>query len=323
MPARMTILAILSFMATTQAVAPPGHIMHIFPACGSNGVGDAVVKLVTDYQTGAKATCAGGKKVDFVSSNGVEYTLPVSYPVTGGGTSKCKFVKAKDALVFTVQVIVGYGAPGNRIHQYDEHYTISCSFQPAANKKSGSVTVSPGINPAKVIPGNSPPRSKSIIHLYIVDVIGRKLGSAAPAGKMVRLQAVTLGLKDKGIRPESCDALNSKGGRFPVLRSGCGEGMVIKRTKGFLTVGKKTYSSFFKLFIVNGDPFLSFVCNFTVCDTTCNGSSCSAKAPGRRRRDHSGESTGTFFWSSKSQASTEVLTLTSDPIDVRGGMDQA
>ncbi|XP_046545478.1 vitelline envelope sperm lysin receptor-like isoform X1 [Haliotis rubra] len=64
--------------------------------------------------------------------------------------------------------------------------------------------------------------------------------------------------------------------------------MVLKKTKGFLTIGKTTYSYFFKLFTVNGDRSLSFVCNFTVCDTKCNGPSCFARASGRKRRDQPG-----------------------------------
>nr|UNY67732.1 VEZP4 [Haliotis tuberculata] len=312
MSARMAILAILSFVDTTQAVVPPGHVMDISPACGANGVADAVVRLVTDSDTEAKAICAGGKKVDFVSSNGVIFTLPVSYPGAGGGSSPCKFVKKKDAQVFTIQVNVGFGLRGSRLYQHDEIYTITCSFQAGASKDSGSLSINPGFQPPKVIIGNSPPKSKSLIHLYIVDVIGRKLGATGRAGKMVRLKAVTLGQKDKGLRPESCDALNSKGGRYPVLRSGCGTGMVLKKNKGFLTVGKTAYSYFFKLFTVNEDPSLSFVCNFTVCDTKCNGPSCFAKASGRRRRDQPGENTGTL-WGSKDHVA-EVVTLTSDPV---------
>ncbi|XP_067662109.1 vitelline envelope sperm lysin receptor-like [Haliotis asinina] len=318
MSARMAILVILSFMATTQAVIPPGHIMDISPACGSNGIGDALVTILTDLELGAKAICAGDK-VDFVSSNGVEFTLPVSYPVAGGGSSPCKFVKKKGALVFTIQVDVGYGRRGSRLHQNDELYTISCSFQPGTSKKSGSLSVKPGFNPPKVIAGNKPPVSKSAIRLYIVDVIGRKLGASAPAGKMVRLKAVTLGLRDKGLRADSCDALNPKGGRYPVLRSGCGNGMVLKKTKGFITIGKKTYSHFFKLFTVNGDPSISFVCNFTVCDTKCNGPSCFAKTPGRRRRDQPGDSTGTFLLDSMGHVANAV-TLTSDPVNVHATM---
>ncbi|XP_046556345.1 uncharacterized protein LOC124265605 [Haliotis rubra] len=180
-------------------------------------------------ETGAKAVCAGDKTVNFVSSNGVEFTLPVSYPVAGGGSSPCKFVKKKDALVFTIQVEVGYGRRGSRLHQHDEQYTITCSFQPGASKESGSLSVKPGFKPPKVIAGNKPPVSKSSIHLYVVDVIGRKLGASAPAGKMVRLKAVTLGLKDKGLRAESCDAMNAKGGRYPVLRSGR---RVLRRHRG-------------------------------------------------------------------------------------------
>lgn len=60
--------------------------------CGANGIADSTVSLLTDYDAEAKAVCGGNKEVSFGSADGVLFTLPVSYPVTGGGSSACKFV---------------------------------------------------------------------------------------------------------------------------------------------------------------------------------------------------------------------------------------
>nr|UNY67757.1 VEZP30 [Haliotis tuberculata] len=301
------IFIVLGLIATVQAVVPPGYLLDIEPACGKNGIADAAIHLLTDYDAEAKAVCAGNKEVSFTSTDGVFFTLPVSYPVKGGGSSPCKFVKKKDAFVYTILVNVAFGSPGSRLHQTDERYTITCSYQPGANKKSSSVKVKPGAAAPKVIEGNTPPKSPSPILLYLVDVIGRKITGSVNAGKSVRLKAVTLGPADKGLRPESCDALNSKGGRLSILRSGCGDGMVLKQTQGFTTLGKRTYSAFFKVFTVNGDPQLKFECNFTVCAKTCNGPSCFPK--GRKRREQPGGILGSFLLSSPRTAMTDVVTL--------------
>nr|ACX37440.1 vitelline envelope zona pellucida domain protein 30 [Haliotis rufescens] len=309
------ILAILGFIATVQAVVPPGYILDIQADCGANGIADSTVSLLTDYDAEAKAVCGGNKEVSFSSADGVFFTLPVSYPVTGGGSSACKFVKKKDSFVYTILVTVAFGSPGSRLHQTDERYTVTCSFQPGANKQSSSLKVKPGASAPKVIDGNTPPKSPSVIHLYLVDVIGRKLSGSVKSGKSVRLKAVTLGPADKGLRPESCNALNSKGGRFSILRSGCGDGMVLKQTRGFKTIGKNAYSAFFKVFTVNGDPSLKFECNFTVCAKACNGPSCFPKST-RKRRDEPGDGLGSFLWNSRSHAMTEVFTLNGVAEDV-------
>ncbi|XP_067674473.1 vitelline envelope sperm lysin receptor-like [Haliotis asinina] len=308
------IFLVLGFIATVQAVVPPGYVLDIEPDCGKNGIADATINLLSDYEAEAKAFCAGNKEVSFTSNDGVYFTLPVSYPVTGGGSSTCKFVKKKDAFVYTILVIVAFGSPGSRLHQTDERYTITCSYQPGAKKESSPIKVKPGAVAPKVIEGNTPPKSPSVILMYLVDVIGRKISGSVSAGKSVRLKAVTLGPADKGLRPESCDALNSKGGRLSILRSGCGDGMVLKQTQGFKTLGKRTYSDFFKVFTVNGDPQLKFECNFTVCSKKCNGPSCFPK--GRKRREQPVGSLASYLWNSRSTAMTDVYTLNGAAVDL-------
>nr|UNY67730.1 VEZP2 [Haliotis tuberculata] len=305
MAAPLAILGVLAFIASVQAVIPPGFVLDITPQCGTNGVADGAVQLMTDYDAEAKAICAGNKEVSFTTHDGVFFNLPVSYP--NSGSSPCKFVKKKDSFVYTVLVIVAFGRPGSRLHQSDERYTITCSFQPGGNKKSSPLAIKPGDTAPKVVEGNTPPKSPSIIQLYLVNIIGKKLTGSVTAGKSVKLKAVTLGPADKGIRPESCDAVNSKGARFSILRSGCGDGMVIKQTKGWRTYGKVAYSAFFKLFTVNGDPQLSIDCNFTICAKKCNGPSCYFEW--RKRRELPGDGVGSLK-SSVSYAKTEMLTLT-------------
>ncbi|XP_046557513.1 vitelline envelope sperm lysin receptor-like [Haliotis rubra] len=312
MAAPVAILAVLAFIASVQGVVPPGYVLDISPDCGANGISDAAVHLMTDFDAEAKAICAGNKEVSFTTHDGVFFNLPVSYPTSGKST--CKFVKKKDAFVYTILVIVAFGSPGSRLHQSDERYTVTCSFQPGGNKKSFPLTIKPGDTAPRVVEGNTPPKSPSVIHLYLVNIVGKKITGSVSAGKSVRLKAVTLGPSDKGIRPESCDAVNSKGARFSILRSGCGDGMVMKQTKGFRTYGKVAYSAFFKLFTVNGDPQLSIDCNFTICAKTCNGPSCYFEW--RRRRELPGDGAGNFHRSSISFARTEMITLNGVSDDV-------
>ncbi|XP_067668784.1 vitelline envelope sperm lysin receptor-like [Haliotis asinina] len=312
MAAPRAILAVLAVITPVQAVVPPGYVLDITPECGTNGISDGAVHLMTDFDAEAKAICAGNKEVSFTTHDGVFFNLPVSYPHSG--SSPCKFVKKKDAFVYTILVMVAFGSPGSRLHQSDERYTITCSFQPGGKKKSSPLKIKPGDTAPRVLEGNTPPESTSVINLYLVNILGKKIIGSASAGKSVRLKAVTFGPADKGIRPESCDAVNSKGARFSILRSGCGDGMVMKQTKGFRTYGKVAYSPFFKLFTINGDPQLSIDCNFTICAKACNGPSCSFEW--RRRRELPGNGAGSFHRSSVSFARTEMVTLYGVSTDV-------
>ncbi|XP_067668781.1 vitelline envelope sperm lysin receptor-like [Haliotis asinina] len=269
-----------------RSAIPPGYILDITPDCGSNGVEDGVVNLMTDFSAEAKAVCAGGVKVKFTSKDGVNYALPVSYPGKGG-KSVCKYKKKRDSLVYTVLVIVAFGEPGSRLHQSDEEYTITCTFQPKGKKDSGPLTIVPGVSAPKVIEGNKAPPSQSVVKVYLVDVKGAALKGNIPTGKSVRLMARTYTKTDIGIQVESCDAMDSKANRYSILRAGCGDGMIINKHEGFITVSRRSFSPFFKVFTVNGDWTLRFECNFTICAAKCNGPSCSSQKVVRRRRDTS------------------------------------
>ncbi|XP_067676407.1 uncharacterized protein [Haliotis asinina] len=112
---------------------PCGHVTDVEPDCGKNGIADATINLLSDYEVEAKAFCAGNKEVSFTSNDGVYFTLPVSYLVT----------EKERCIVYTILVIVAFGSPGSRLPQTDERYTITCSYQPGAKKESSPIKVKP------------------------------------------------------------------------------------------------------------------------------------------------------------------------------------
>nr|UNY67746.1 VEZP19 [Haliotis tuberculata] len=313
-----TVFVILCLAAScVRSAIPPGYILDITPNCGKNGIEDGAVNLMTDFSAEAKAVCADGKEVKLTSKDGVNFAVPVSYPGKGG-KSVCKYKKKRDSLVYTVLVIVAFGEPGSRLHQSDEEYTITCTFQPKGKKDSGPLKIVPGVSAPKVIEGNKAPPSQSNVKVYLVDVKGKALAGNIPTGKSVRLMARTYTVTDKGIQVESCDAMDSKGNRYSILRAGCGDGMIIKKNEGFVTVARQSFSPFFKVFTVNGDWTLRFECNFTICAKACNGPSCSAQKVIRRRRDLSPVGRmQTFLSGSKSNAFTEPYNLMDNSFSVQ------
>nr|UNY67758.1 ZPA [Haliotis tuberculata] len=276
-------LVAFGLMVPVRAPPPPGYLFDISPECGTDGIADGFVTIMTDTGMDAKAICAGGKEVPFSTEDLVFFGLKVSYP--GKGSSPCVFAKKPKAKVFTIEIHVSFGEAGQRLHSPEDEFKLSCSFQPEGEEGSKPLSVAPPASSPVVLRGNKPPKSKSHIKVYMVDVLGRPLGaSPISAGKTVRLKAVSLTAGDKGIQPVSCNALDSKGNKLPMLRDGCGDGMVIGKEYGFVTKGTEALSHFFQLFTINGDPGLRFQCKVLVCSKECNGPTCAKKASGRKRR---------------------------------------
>ncbi|XP_046557515.1 vitelline envelope sperm lysin receptor-like [Haliotis rubra] len=277
------VLMVFGLMVLVRAPAPPGYVFDISPECGTDGVSDGFVTIMTDTGMEAKAICAGGKEVIFSTEDFVFFGLPISYP--GKGSSPCVFAKKPKAKVFTVEIHVSFGEAGQRLHSPEDEFKLSCSFQPEGEKGSEPLQIAPPVSAPVVLQGNKPPKSKSHIKVVMVDVLGRSLsGVPIAAGKTVRLKAMSLTAGDKGIQPVSCNAVDSKGNKLSMLRDGCGDGMVIPKNKGFKTKGTASLSHFFRLFTINGDPGLRFECKVLVCSTECDGFTCAKESSGRKRR---------------------------------------
>nr|UNY67750.1 VEZP23 [Haliotis tuberculata] len=275
-----SLLALLAFAAIVKADIPAGYILKITPNCGANGVSDGSVTIVTDLNAEARAVCAGGLNVPFTTADGVNFNLPFSFASRRGG-QRCVFVRRPNSKMYAAKVVVSYGEPGSLLHQYTEEYTISCSFGFKGKDLSAVQNIGKTLMAPKEIQTNVGKSSKSLIVLRMLDVLGRDMtGVKVNHGRKVCLSATFRGF-EKGIRPVSCDAIDSTNARYAILRAGCGDGIVFKKNQGFTTAGKTTSSPIFKAFSINTDKALKFECNFTLCATKCNGNSCT-NARGRR-----------------------------------------
>ncbi|XP_046582119.1 vitelline envelope sperm lysin receptor-like isoform X2 [Haliotis rubra] len=256
------------------------------PSCGSDGISDAVVTVITDLQAEARGKCSGSKTVPFTSLDGVHFTLPVSYPQ---GSSLCKFIERGNATkVYTVKVIVAFGESGNPLHQVEEEYRVTCTFGPNGKGASKQHKIGDSLIAPSVLKNNVGPGSKATVNLVVNSVVGVDL-SATPLklGRIVSLAATaTTSGSEVGVRPTSCDAISGQQ-RYAILRAGCGDGIVFNTTDGFVTKGLTTRSPFFEMFTMGGSSSVKFECNFTLCSKNCDGSSC---VNGRNRRSQVEES---------------------------------
>ncbi|XP_071085540.1 vitelline envelope sperm lysin receptor-like isoform X1 [Haliotis cracherodii] len=278
------LLALLAFVAIVEADIPAGYILKITPICGANGFTDGSVTVVTDLNADAKAVCAGGLRVPFSTRDGVNFKLPFSYFARKGGRP-CVFVRRPNSRMYAAKVIVSYGEPGSLLHQYTEEYTISCSFGTKGKDVSAVQKIGKTLMAPKEIQTNVGRKSGSLISLRMLDVLGNDMtGVKVNHGRKVCISASVTG-PEKGIRPVSCDAIDSSNARYAILRAGCGDGIVFSKNKGFKTVGKITTSPVFRAFSINVDKALKFECNFTLCASRCDGNSCTNARRRRGTRD--------------------------------------
>ncbi len=66
------------------------------------------------------------------------------------------------------------------------------------------------------------------------------------------------------------------------MRAGCGDGIIFDKDAGFTTEDLDAESPYFPAFSMRDEEEIRFECNFTLCDSVCDGSSCSVE---RYRRD--------------------------------------
>ncbi|XP_046553816.1 vitelline envelope sperm lysin receptor-like isoform X2 [Haliotis rubra] len=262
-------------VAIVRGDPPAGYIIDVLPNCGADAVADGYVEVVTDLNANAKAVCAGGTVHKFSAVDKVKFRLDVSYP--GRGSSPCVFEKRKGVDVYVITVTVAYGQKGGMVQKKSEQYTVTCTFSAAGGVASVKHTIHDGLTAPLEVQHNTGSESKSTVTLNVVDVLGNDLtGSDLHLVKTVQLKAVSKGEQgEKGVKPVSCDAIgvNTKK-RYPVLRAGCGDGIIFKRNQGFTTTGLTSVSPYFPAFNVASDPVVSFQCNFTFCDAVCDGSTC-------------------------------------------------
>ncbi|XP_067680988.1 vitelline envelope sperm lysin receptor-like [Haliotis asinina] len=283
-------LVFAGLVASIVAELPTGYILTVQPNCGSDSSSEASIAILADFDITAKAVCDNGE-FSFERRDPVHYNLNLVYP---GSTSqdKCIFKRKPNSEKFEVTISVSFGKSSETIHRKGETYTVTCpnsnddggssqgSNQESSQGSNDRLTAAEEIQPGK--------RNKSKITLHMTDVMGTDLSEQNVHLKsMVLLTATSDGAEHElGIKPVTCNAVSLATRKsYTILKAGCGDGQVLPKTRGFVTLGLVTRSPYFEVFSIDGEEEMKFECNFTICARKCDGSSCTTS---RNRR-------GTFF----------------------------
>ncbi|XP_046576671.1 vitelline envelope sperm lysin receptor-like [Haliotis rubra] len=258
---------------------PSNFIIKVVAHCG-DGKSNGNIEVISDLSVRVTAKCKNGLQL-FNATDAAHCILPITFKDNGG--ARCVLEKREGATVYTTTVYVAWGEKGSPIITNAEQYVVSCSFGDYGVKSTASKQALRGLIAPAELQFNKGPRLSSSIHLGLVDVKGASIGPNIPAQRKIQIKATTDGKDGEvGIRVSSCDVvgINSKE-RYAVLRAGCGDGIIFRKDEGFTTVGKSSFSPYFVSFHLGDDKNIKFDCNFTTCNTSCDGSSCRTE---RRRR---------------------------------------
>nr|ACX37438.1 vitelline envelope zona pellucida domain protein 28 [Haliotis rufescens] len=262
---------------------PSKYILDVSSHCGRSTSDATWVTGISDVDAEFQAVCKSGKVFKFNNVNGdrVNYSPPVHF--TGNAASKCIFNRRGNSQVYVITVKASWGEGSNLIHQSNREYQVTCVYGSRGSDDTQVQSISDRLIAAKSMQENKGPDSKFIIRLDIVDVLGVPV-TFMPQGRKVKLRAVGRGQgREVGLKTIGCDAIGTtSNARYAVIRGGCGDGLIFKKTEGLTTRGLTATSPYFKVFAMRNDNLLKFECNFTMCASNCDGSSCSN---GRRRRD--------------------------------------
>ncbi|KAL5004885.1 hypothetical protein ScPMuIL_018341 [Solemya velum] len=178
-----------------------------------------------------------------------------------------------------IDVVVALGGIVGVVEVPMERYTVTCLKAGTESKSSGNKVVAPALIAPTELQTNRGVAGNEMIVIGVVDTRDKPIRNRKiKFGEMIKLKAairrgLTFGC---GFKVVSCDAVGTESQlRYAILRGGCGDGVVIPTTRGFLSDGYFTaVSPPFKMFELVGSDSVAFHCNITICTDKCSGSSC-------------------------------------------------
>ncbi|XP_046373716.2 vitelline envelope sperm lysin receptor-like [Haliotis rufescens] len=259
---------------------PADFIVKVSAHCG-DGKSNGFIEVVSDLSVRVTAKCKNGLQL-FNKTDGAHCIMPISFK--DDGSARCVMERREGATVYSARVYVAWGQEGSPIITNAEQYAVSCAFGDYGVRSTAVKDALHGLIAPSELQFHNGPQFSSSVHLGLVDVKGFALDSNIPAQRKIQIKATTDGKDGEvGLRASSCDVVGiNSNERYAILRAGCGDGIIFQKDQGFTTVGKSSFSPYFTSFHLGDDKDIKFDCNFTTCNTSCDGSSCRNE---RRRRD--------------------------------------
>ncbi|ESO89344.1 hypothetical protein LOTGIDRAFT_229196 [Lottia gigantea] len=266
---------------TVATTVPSGFILDVKVECGATSTAIPKIVVVSDLALEVEAFCENGKKT-VLSTDGANYIINGSY--TTISTDDCQFTNRDKSSIYTADVSVAYGLVGSTIQQSPQFYTLTCTFDQNGKEETEAVTVVRGFYAPVELRVDAGAKAASIIALDVYNVRDEVVTGDIIRGCKVYIGATTDATDSEvGLRPTACDAINpSTSQRLPILRAGCGTGLILPKDSGFTTDGLSTQSPYFEAIEFEDEAKIQFECVFTLCESNCDGDSCSIASKKKR-----------------------------------------
>ncbi|XP_046328681.2 vitelline envelope sperm lysin receptor-like [Haliotis rufescens] len=262
------------------------YVLELKATCPSKPEGVVDVHVLTDLNLRVRVICKDNFTTLIESDDSVNFHFEP--PFRGNSRQECVLNKMAGSKTYTFRLDAEYGEPESEIRPFVEPYIVTCTYDPHSTDKSNKQGIGHSLIAPKEIQANAGKRGASHLKLLVVDVMDKATPRKLKRGLLVSLAASSDGTGgEMGLRATACDAVGNNGVHYAVLRAGCGDGIVFKRTDGFRTDGLNVYSPHFRIFTLKNSVSLRFKCNYTFCSTPCDGSSCIDQAARTKRSAHS------------------------------------
>ncbi|CAG2246032.1 unnamed protein product [Mytilus edulis] len=246
-----------------RSTVPKGYILDVSQFCGEvSGSADfsgrnANVTIKSDLYVQAQIKCRQGLvTLNPINETNTETTLSLCYTNDTSSGCPCEFnTPSNKSNFYSAELQVFWGFNNGTLMNEYETYTISCIAEGNGTEKVAVKDIDEDYLPVnhelvKSLGGDYAGSAT----LKLIDILGEEIDTASvPMSKKVEL---------------------------------CGDGTIIPKNKGFTTKtiaggNEKTATSpFFKIFKLletTKQGGISYECSFTVCNDTCDGSSCAMR----------------------------------------------
>ncbi|XP_046352061.2 vitelline envelope sperm lysin receptor-like [Haliotis rufescens] len=268
----LTLTVVALTLIVQESYGRLDYISSVSSTCPENGDNVANLSVLTDLVDAQPyAVCQGRRTFLFFKVGAGKWGLRGH--LTGDPLKVCVFNRKDDSRTYVLHVYVPL--TGGIIISGEAPKVITCTYDNFGERESPKSTFSNSKQPLEGILSNKGKEANSTIDMYLSDVQNKRLVGKIRMGRYIQLQAELLGnyTDEVGLQAIGC-YVKGRFSNYYVLIAGCGDGMIIKKTDGFTTKGRRTASPYFKAFKLVGTQTLDFRCTFVICAKNCDGSSC-------------------------------------------------
>lgn len=267
----------------------PDMVLNVYTTCAPDTNGTAHISVVSDKTVDVIIDCRNHEVYNVSQTGPLEYyNTTVQYPenITAPG---CVFTKKANSNAYHVTLEIS-SIDESGIQRVVDKYIVTCTYDSHNDSVSSVIEVSRSLIPTKQLQTHLGHTANSAFSMEVQDVLGRTVTGNIGFRTKIRLVITMSGTAtEKGFKVVDCDGVaEDSSHKYSFLRSGCGDGYVLKSEEGFVTDGLVARSPYFKSFMLYSSSSISFQCTFNTCDERCDGDSCTQYYKGRRRRKRDG-----------------------------------